>query len=320
MRVISRSILPIILVSILIILTYLITLFSGCIEPSPYCPSRVHVDLSGAESFENNDELPFRFPLDNISELQSRTVFAAYGYASSSPSSKEYHAAEDYDQVPGTPVYAMAGGVVSFSGPMGGYGWLVIIDHPNMNLYSLYGHLSPSRWYIESGETVEKGQLIAHLGDADENGGSEENPLTPHLHFGIRAGQRADYPSIGEWRWQAGWIKYCPQDLGWLQPSLIITSQDISQGGFSNPQTGFLEIWWLELILSVAILTGAIFNLVMLTRRSKLTHIFIFSVFLALATWFSFAKEFRISYALITLCVLLLVVEGFKLIKHFRHS
>jgi hypothetical protein len=31
---------------------------------------------------------------------------------------------------------------------------------------------------------------LAYLGDSDENGGSAEQPLEPHLHFGIRAGQR----------------------------------------------------------------------------------------------------------------------------------
>ena len=60
----------------------------------------------------------------------------------------------------GTPVYAVADGEISFSGPMGGYGWLIIIDHPQANLYSLYGHLSPGRWRMESG-TVEKGEMIA---------------------------------------------------------------------------------------------------------------------------------------------------------------
>ena len=131
---------------------------------------------------------------------------------------------------------------------------LIIIDHPQANLYSLCGHLSPSRWYIESGVLVEKGQLIAYLGDSDENGGSSEQPLTPHLHFGIRAGQRADYSSMGEWRWQAGWLNYCPQDLGWLQPSLITVNQelislvpglagelgvlDLSANGGNNPNTG----------------------------------------------------------------------------------
>jgi hypothetical protein len=304
--------------TILISTILLLIPLSGCIEPSPYCPSRVHVDLSEADSYASDTDFPFCFPLDNISEIQTITRFAAYGYAKSSPYYEEYHAAEDYGQIPETPVYAMADGTISFSGTMGGYGWLIIIDHPDMNLYSLYGHLSPSRWYIESGRPVEKGQLIAHLGDSDENGGSVENPMTPHLHFGIRVGQRTDYPGMGEWRWQAGWTKYRPQDLGWLQPSLIIANQEITPGGFLPPQASFFEIWWLELILYVVILTGAVVSFIMLTRKSKPIPLAIYGVFIALATWFSFTKELRIGYALLAICVLLIMIVSFKLISRLR--
>jgi hypothetical protein len=96
---------------------------------------------------------------------------------------------------------------------------------------------------------VKRGDLIAYLGDPDENGGSKESPLEPHLHFGIRAGQMADYPSRGEWRYMAGWIRLCPQDLGWLQPSLIITSQNIPPGGYPQPEVGFLTRWGVELLI-----------------------------------------------------------------------
>lgn len=301
----------------LTILILFIIPLSGCAKPSDYCPSRIHVDISEANSYASDVDLPFRFPLDGLSESQYGAGFAMYGYANSSPSSKEYHAAEDYNQPPGNPVFAMADGIVSFSGPMGGYGWLIIIDHPEINLYSLYGHLSPSRWYIESG-SVEKGELIAYLGDSDENGGSAENPLTPHLHFGIRAGQRLDYPSMGEWRWQAGWIKYCPQELGWLQPSLIIVNQDIPFGGFLNTESGFLEIWWSELLLYGFILIGATSAFILITRRGKPIPLLFYSVFLALATWFSYTKELKISYAMLTLCILLVAIETFKFIRRLK--
>ena len=69
-------------------------------------------------------------------------------------------------QPTGTPVYAMGDGRVSFSGPLGGYGWPVIINYPQVNLFSLYGPLSPSRWQIEPG-TVEKDEMIGFLRDPD---------------------------------------------------------------------------------------------------------------------------------------------------------
>ena len=292
---------------------------SGCIEPSPYCPSRVHVDLTAADSYAINVELPFCFPINNISQIKSGARFAEYRYSNSSPTSKEYHAAEDYGQIPGTPVFAMADGVVSFSGPRKGYGWLIIIDHPENNLYSLYGHLSSSRWYIESGENVEKGQLIAYLGDSDENGGSVENPLYPHLHFGIRVGQRADYPNSGEWRWSAGWIKYCPQDLGWLQPSFTIVNQEIPSGGFQKPQAGFIEIWWGEILISGLLIIGAISLFILNKRKRKLIFLILSSGFLGFGTWFSFAEELKISYAMLTLCILLVIIESFKLTILLTH-
>jgi murein DD-endopeptidase MepM/ murein hydrolase activator NlpD len=298
---------------LLTILIFSVILLSGCVEYSESCPSYETVSLSEANTHADNTELPFRFPLDNFHAGLYGVRFAE----SSTPSAGKYHAAEDYYRPPGTPVFAMADGIVSFCGPMGGYGWLIIIDHPQANLYSLYGHLSPSRWYIESGVLVEKGQLIAYLGDSDENGGSSEHPLTPHLHFGIRAGQRADYPGGGEWRWQAGWIKYCPQDLDWLQPPLIIVNQGIPSGGFSRQASGFLSIWGHELLLSGFLLIGATVASIMITRRRKPIILVLNIGFLALATWYTFSYELKVSYILLAICILLVLIETFKFIRRF---
>jgi len=301
---------------LLTILIFSVILLSGCAEYSESCPSYETVGLSEANTYADNTELPFRFPLDNF----HAGLYGARFAESSTPSAGKYHAAEDYYRPPGTPVFAIADGMVSFCGPMGGYGWLIIIDHPQTNLYSLYGHLSPSRWYIESGVLVEKGQLIAYLGDSDENGGSSEQPLTPHLHFGIRAGQRADYPGKGEWRWQAGWIKYCPQDLDWLQPSLVIVNQDIPPGGFSKQSSGFLSIWGNELLLSGFLFIGATFASIMITRRRKPIILVLNIGFLALVTWYTFSNELKVSYVLLAICILLVLIEIFRFIRRFTQS
>ena len=308
--------------SFIISLSILLTLIlaSVCATPSKYCSPSENITFSDANVYTDDANFPFRFPVDDLTQDQLLgAVFASYGYSSSSPNSKEYHAAEDYHQPAGSPVYAMTEGVVSFSGSMGGYGWLIIIDHPDLNLYSLYGHLSPSRWYIKSG-SVQKGQLIAYLGDPDENGGSKENPLIPHLHFGIRSGQRADYPSIGEWRWQAGWIKYCPQDLGWLQPSKIICKQEIPDTGFHNPETSFLVTWWQEILLSVLILIGAITALFVTTMRENILLVIGYSIILPLLIWFTFNKGLLISYALIILFVIFIIIRILKFIRRKQIS
>jgi murein DD-endopeptidase MepM/ murein hydrolase activator NlpD len=190
----------------------------------------------------------FAFPLDP-SAADSGPFFADFEDCNGRVGrQRKYHAARDYARPAGTPVYAIADGRVSFSGRMGGYGWLVIVDHPQANLYSLYGHLSPSRWRKRPGP-VRKGELIAYLGDSTENGGTPRRPLVTHLHFGVRAGQRADYPTRGEWRWQAGWIRLVPSDLGWLHPAAVLAAESIPAGGYRRPKMDFLSVWYQELLL-----------------------------------------------------------------------
>jgi murein DD-endopeptidase MepM/ murein hydrolase activator NlpD len=234
-------------------------LLAGCNTEYPQsCPSSTPIGLLDADEIASDESLAFRFPLDE-SEIDNEFFFGWFGVSNECPPdmkdcyeypTRQFQAAEDYKRPAGTPVYAMADGRISFSGPASGYGWLIIIDHPQANLYSLYGHLSPSRWKQESGTDVKRGDLIAYIGDSDENGGSAESPVVTHLHFGIRAGQMADYPPRGEWRYMAGWIRLCPQDLGWLQPSLVITSQEIPVGGYPQPEIPFWIRWGQELLIT----------------------------------------------------------------------
>ncbi|RLC72591.1 MAG: hypothetical protein DRJ03_29050 [Chloroflexi bacterium] len=247
----------------------LVLLLTACSTQYPEtCPSSTPVGLTNANEIASDDSLLFRFPLDE-SPIDDNLYFGWFGVSNECTPDivecyefpeRKFHAAEDYKRPAGTPVYAMADGIISYSGRAGGYGWLILIDHPQANLYSLYGHLSPSRWKLKAGTDVERGDLIAYLGDADENGGSKEQPLVPHLHFGIRAGQIADYPSRGEWRYMGGWIKLCPQNVGWLQPSVIITSQEIPAGGYPQPKVGFLTRLGFDLfIASLYTVGGAVF-------------------------------------------------------------
>jgi Peptidase family M23 len=228
----------------------------------------------------------------------------------------KYHAAEDYHLPAGTPVYAMADGKVGFSGRMGGYGWLIIVDHPQANLYSLYGHLSPSRWRIRSGSMVEKGQLLAYLGDDDENGGSAEQPLVTHLHFGIRAGQRSDYPGKGEWRWQAGWIKPCPADVGWLAPSTIIVNQAIPDGGFAEPSGGFFEKWRAELILSGLYVLCSAIMLVFEMKKNRPFVLILAGGLLCAGGWYFRIKGLKTGSLLLVMAALYALLGTYKLIRN----
>lgn len=290
--------------------------FTVCVlQLAVACPERPLDDLSHAENYANDSSLPFRFPLDDMDELMTVGIatFCTAGGSGLGPRG-EYHAAEDYHLPAGTPVYAMADGEVSYSGPREGYGWLIIIDHPQANLYSLYGHLSPSRWRIRSG-SVEKGDLIAYLGDPDENGGTAEHPMRPHLHFGIRAGQRADYGSTGEWRWQAGWVKPCPTDIGWLQPSALIVSQAVPGDGFSIPTGSFFKRFGLELLFACLYLCGGLCLLIYALRSDKLKGLFVGGAVLFAASWMLRSKGMRFSLLPMGMAVVLILAGIWRLLR-----
>jgi len=76
----------------------------------------------------------------------------------------------------GTPIKAVADGKVTYSGAMGGYGKLIIIDHGN-GITTRYGHCS--KLYVKVGTQVTAGDLIAAVGNTGNSTG-------PHLHFEIR--------------------------------------------------------------------------------------------------------------------------------------
>lgn len=85
----------------------------------------------------------------------------------------------------GTPVYAVAAGTVIFAANhRNGYGNLVIVHHAN-GLTSHYAHNDVIK--VKENQVVQQGQIIALLGSTGRSTG-------PHLHFEVRAGDRAVNP------------------------------------------------------------------------------------------------------------------------------
>jgi len=289
--------------------------FPGCSQTTELCPTQPYTDLSDADTFVQNDALPFRFPMEEANPYRTEkfTKFCTAG-RNRLDAPYDYHAAEDYFQPAGIPVYAMADGQVSFSGPMGGYGWLIIIDHPQANLYSLYGHLSPSRWHTQK-RSVSKGDLIGYLGDDYENGGSREQPLDPHLHLGVRAGQRSDYPGNGEWRWMAGWIRPCPADIGWLRPSEVIAGQAIPEGGYPMPDVDFLAKWGVESLFGLVYLASALGVFVVANRKNKPQLLIVAGIVFCIAGWILIKDGWRISPLMLVLAAFLLFWGMYRFFK-----
>ncbi len=98
---------------------------------------------------------------------------------------KRMHKGIDLAVPAGTPVRAPADGAVVFSGEMRGYGKVVILRHED-GTETVYGHNRSNG--CKEGETVQKGDVIAHVGMTGRATG-------PHLHFEVRKGGEAVDPA-----------------------------------------------------------------------------------------------------------------------------
>ncbi len=86
----------------------------------------------------------------------------------------------------GTPIKAAEDGVVAYAGSeLKGYGNLVLVRHSN-GFVTAYAHASDI--LVKRGETVKRGQVIAHAGQTG-------NVTSPQLHFEIRKGATPVDPS-----------------------------------------------------------------------------------------------------------------------------
>jgi len=125
------------------------------------------------------------FPLDNIvvTQLFGKTRDSQRLYISGS------HSGVDIRAATGTPVYAVADGIVEGVGNTdlacrgASFGKWVFIRHNGFNLATSYGHLSS--YIVSEGQIVKKGQLIAYSGNSGHT-------TAPHLHVGLYVSKGAD--------------------------------------------------------------------------------------------------------------------------------
>ncbi len=125
---------------------------------------------------------------------------------------------------PGTPVFApLDGKVHSFqnnAAPLD-YGPTIILEHDTGQdkFYTLYGHLSlDSLPGLSQGKRINKGELIARIGDTAVNGG-----WPPHLHLQIITdlmGNEGNFPGVALPSQRQIWLELCPN------PNLILGLPD----------------------------------------------------------------------------------------------
>ena len=86
-----------------------------------------------------------------------------------------FHKGVDFAGTPGSPVTAVAAGVVTWAGERTGYGKLIEINHGD-GFTTRYGH--NERTLVTVGQTVKRGERIALMGSTGRSTG-------PHVHFEV---------------------------------------------------------------------------------------------------------------------------------------
>lgn len=99
-------------------------------------------------------------------------------------SRRVFHSGLDIRAPKGRGIVAAAGGRIVHAGWMGGYGYTIVISHPN-GVNTLYAHCSSL--VAKKGQTVKSGQLIARVGSTGRSTGN-------HLHFEVRVNGKPQNP------------------------------------------------------------------------------------------------------------------------------
>lgn len=87
----------------------------------------------------------------------------------------KFHKGVDFSAKRGTPIYATANGVVSFSNWKKGYGNMIEIDHQN-GYKTMFSHLN--RRLVNNGQRVNIGDMIGRVGRTGKATGN-------HLHYEV---------------------------------------------------------------------------------------------------------------------------------------
>ena len=98
---------------------------------------------------------------------------------------QQMHKGIDFAGRYGSEIIAVAGGIVTFSGKNGSYGYMLEINHGD-NYSTRYAHNDKN--LVKEGDAVRKGQVIALMGSTGRSTG-------PHVHFEVLQSGRQVNPS-----------------------------------------------------------------------------------------------------------------------------
>jgi murein DD-endopeptidase MepM/ murein hydrolase activator NlpD len=118
--------------------------------------------------------------------VTSGWISSRYGYRKDPFNGRRaFHQGVDVAGKKGSDVIAVAAGVVTWSADRYGYGRLVEINHGG-GYVTRYGH--NGKLLVEKGDTVAKGDVIAHMGSTGRSTG-------PHVHFEVLRNGKPVNPS-----------------------------------------------------------------------------------------------------------------------------
>ncbi|MFK5972488.1 MAG: aminotransferase class III-fold pyridoxal phosphate-dependent enzyme [Flavobacteriaceae bacterium] len=153
----------------------------------------------------------------------------------SGPQYRTIHLGSDFFVPVETPIHSFYGGkVISLHNIASNkdYGNVLILEHQTDNgisFYTLYGHLSNrSLAILNVGDTVKKGDLIAYIGNVEENGN-----WVPHLHFQVilaLLGIENDFPGVAYPNQKEVFKSICPN------PNVLFKAKETNQNHESTIQ------------------------------------------------------------------------------------
>jgi lipoprotein NlpD len=120
--------------------------------------------------------LPVRLQLEKSNDALNWPLHGVI-YARFGKKGREPHDGIDLAAPEGTPVKTAAPGRVIYAGEQKAYGLIVIVEHSEESLITLYAHNRDLR--VTTGQKVREGQVIATVGQSGRTSG-------PHLHFEVR--------------------------------------------------------------------------------------------------------------------------------------
>jgi murein DD-endopeptidase MepM/ murein hydrolase activator NlpD len=128
--------------------------------------------------------------------VQDGTEFLSPAYeriTGSLHSGADFNALTGGDSDLGHPIYAIADGVVVFSGSANGWGNIIVIFHERLGVWSQYAHNNEN--LVKPLQRVRAGQKIGTIGKGGKTRRKPNGLYLAHLHFEIRTA------NIPAWVW-----------------------------------------------------------------------------------------------------------------------